>query len=80
MLNDISGMADWGKVCQGLMRMFEGTFAVLTAPQLDSTRVFVMEKITVIQVSEFGIIKNSTQLKANYKYAYFQVKFFQNFQ
>jgi Phosphotyrosyl phosphate activator (PTPA) protein len=32
MLNDISGMADWGKVCQGLMRMFEGAFAVLTAP------------------------------------------------
>ena len=26
MLHDISGMADWGKVCLGLMRMFEGTY------------------------------------------------------
>ena len=24
MLSDISGMADWAKVCTGLVRMFEG--------------------------------------------------------
>lgn len=49
MLNDISGMADWGKVCLGLMRMFEGTlFAVLTVPELDSTRLLVKEKMTII--------------------------------
>ena len=28
MLNDISGMADWAKVCTGLMRMFEGELKI----------------------------------------------------
>jgi hypothetical protein len=29
MLSDISGMADWGRVCAGLMRMFEGAYVML---------------------------------------------------
>ena len=29
MLNDISAMSDWAKVCTGLMRLFQGKYIAL---------------------------------------------------